>query len=473
MYNRRTHGRGAVADLAVMGRNPYPEYALVQDASESDDYTLADPAMIELDDTDDGAYAKNLAGPFHYLNKLLQLVLPGFMLVLLLAAFGLIVVALVWICLLEFTDIGGIISSSRNFIAVFNLADFIIAFMYRQWLTQSLELYEVAPRQLQELLERVLLLSNTYYKYLIPNNPLVHAHGMEQNAYNLCIAHPADLLVAMNERALCMFMPFEDEQRSQASEYLQERLQVQGAPVNGDGDVLDRLADSFDRIVREQHALGTFEGEGRSQMSTIILSIKNSLAQYRQASRIRSPPVSRDILVFVMAVYMVAIIPVTQYSAVGVYMAIMYPFTVMLVFGSIFMTWFIKGPFSSHARFRGMAFYEWRSVNYVHMRQHEREASTRWWASIEYVREHGQVLDGSDKSLCASWILDEREQRRLQHVVDMQVRRYVSDALARSTKRRRYATLRAAVESDRSRQPDGYEAQERADDNDAVLEIGE
>ena len=390
------------------------ENMLLLDEEQADDYTASDPATIAWDDQGGGSLPDDFSLPFHIINVVLQYQLAGFIVVIFLGVILLANVGIIWSLFLEFTILKDILVERRGFATVFAVADLIIAFIFREWLSRALTAYEIAPRQLHELMTRIRCLSEDYNSLLVRPTVAESIHHVKR----LVIEEINDLMVALNYHSLRLYLEAEDQQHAHYSDALKERVDKWAFARTDTRQIMGCFVSDVRQNIKRAHMFTCITEAGMSRLLQHTDAVTTVLEQFHQGADIRTPGVFSVVLVTAMAFYLIVVTPITMYSQIDVYVCVVYPVVMALIFGPVFFRFWIKDPFERFSRFRGNHYYEWRSKNLMSLRQYRREALIRWeYESKDNRHAVLNVIDEMRRRYLAEPLIESAFVRRFAHAL--------------------------------------------------------
>lgn len=277
-------------------------------------------------------------------NKAMQYSLNGIVTVTIIIVFVFFVWGIACTILFTRTFVGEELVQ-RNIGGVFDVVSLVIAFVYRDWLTNAVLEFNSRPKQY-----------NTVLSYLKKTSEITASAFMS----SLCnLDHNEELIVrlkylfdlyrAFNYFLLQIFRPRDEFIKRPYEDNVEKLLQKHsispGDPVH-DCNLL--IVEMRTTVMKIRNDLRVIDSQQEKFIINGINQISEFLEQVNIASTSKQPDIFSYHLMFIMFLYIVVVIPCLMYSEVNTMMPILYPIILFLFLGAIIFRWRIGDPFEDN-----------------------------------------------------------------------------------------------------------------------------
>lgn len=356
--------------------------------------------------------------PFHFLNVIMRYHDAGIIRAMLLLLIIVALIGAIWVAILEYTSLKDIFAT-RNIPGSLSIVNLIIALVYNTQVQQSLSSYESGPQMYLRMLNAVKSMARKFtYAVEVPRSEGFVAQGQRRrNQASRCL-HSYELCKALMQFTLLLFNRETDTVRALYAESVQQRLRDCGMTASNKlvflptfmGFLLDDWMNEL-TIAKNQ---GLLEPTDIASLEQAAQTLRDRLDEFDSVRQIRAPDIFNNLLRMVMYFYVLFILPVSMYDDVDQLMIVSYTIVFFLVFGPIFIRWWLGDPFDKRPRYAGMAFQNWRAVDYAEVCMYQSEMRHKWMCVFpeDYDEEQRQQMSKGVSGLRAMLVQTLEESAR-------------------------------------------------------------
>ena len=345
--------------------------------------------------------------PFHFLNVFMRYHDAGIIRAMVLLLMMVALIGTIWVMLLEYTPLKDIFAT-RNIPGSLSIVNLIVALVYNTIIQQSLSSYESGPRLYLRILHAIRDMSRKFTEAVeVPRSELFLKEKKRRTVHASRCLHAYELCKAMSQFALLLFNRETDPVKVMYSEAVQRRLYRCGMRPENKltqlptfvGFLLDDWMEEL-TVAKNQGLLDPGEVTALNQTTQVLRDHLDELDAVRQ---VRAPDIFANFSRAVLYFYVLFILPVSMYDDVDVLMIVSYAIVFFLVFGPIFIRWWLGDPFDNRPRYTGMGFQSWRASIYAEICLYQSTMRYMWMGAFpeDYTKEqHEEARGGVEQLRC-------------------------------------------------------------------------
>ena len=280
----------------------------------------------------------------------------------------------------ELTSLGDVLQN-YNIVGIFLILEFFLAFSFRDTVKESNLRYIKTPTQYRDLLDNIMNIAKVMslaiderfaatdsgrtgveQRYLVKTDDIkriskVFTYVRWANFFSLPI-------FSESYRILPVFID------NALFHYLTGKLCDFTRPET----IIEALMVGIVRKAGELRNSKVLDNSQEEQVTAAANKVSEILNKIRITKNISSPPMMGIIAMGMIVVFVLIVIPLQVYSAIGVLTPVFYPIIAVLFSSYFLFAYFYNDPFSPFTHYKAMDFAEWRTENRDQILVFERDA---------------------------------------------------------------------------------------------------